>query len=109
MSLKIFAIGDRDPAHLTHRELDAAFTLMPPGVDCGWIATDSREARDLTSAGGVWLLPGTPYRDDRMAYDAIDFCLASGTPFLGTCGGFQYACVLLARRLARIETAAHAE
>ena len=82
---------------------------MPDDVECGWTATDSREARDLGSADGVWLLPGTPYRDDAAAYAAIDYCLESGTPFLGTCGGFQYACVALARRLAGIDGAAHAE
>jgi CTP synthase (UTP-ammonia lyase) len=105
----ILALGDRDPVHLTHRELDAAFGLMPDDVECGWTATDSREARDLGAADGVWLLPGTPYRDDAAAYAAIDYCQESGTPFLGTCGGFQYACVALARSLAGIDGAAHAE
>lgn len=57
----------------------------------------------------MWLLPGTPYRDDSAAYAAIDYCLESGTPFLGTCGGFQYACVAVARSLAGIDGAAHAE
>ena len=107
--MKILALGDRVPEHLTHLELDGAFALMPAGVECGWTATDSPEARDLDSAAGVWLLPGTPYRDDNAAYQAIEYCRTSGTPFLGTCGGFQYACVGLARSLAAIEGAAHAE
>lgn len=107
--MKILALGDREPAYITHRELDAAFSLMPDGVECSWTATDSPEARALESADGVWLLPGTPYRDDAAAYAAIDYCRRSGTPFLGTCGGFQYACVELARTLAAIEGAAHAE
>jgi CTP synthase (UTP-ammonia lyase) len=107
--VKILALGDRDPAFFTHRELDATFGLMPAGVECSWTATDSREARELESADGVWLLPGTPYRDDAAAYAAIAHCRRSGTPFLGTCGGFQYACVDLARALAGIAGAAHAE
>lgn len=107
--MKILALGDRDPAFLTHRELDAAFGLMPAGVECCWTATGSQEARSLESADGVWLLPGTPYCDDAAAYAAIEYCRRSGTPFLGTCGGFQYACVELARSLAGIEGAAHAE
>ena len=98
--LKILALGDRDPSFLTHRELDAAFELMPAEVESGWTATDSAEARDLESADGVWLMPGTPYRDDDAAYAAIEYCRTSGTPFLGTCGGFQYACVHLSRTLA---------
>lgn len=82
---------------------------MPDGVQCSWTPTHSREARELESVDGVWLLPGTPYRDDAAAYAAIDHCRRSGTPFLGTCGGFQYACVELARVLAGVRGAAHAE
>ncbi|MGH3262630.1 MAG: glutamine amidotransferase-related protein, partial [Trebonia sp.] len=107
--VRILALGDRDPVHFTHRELDAVFALMPDGVECSWTATDSREARDLRSVDGVWLLPGTPYRDDAAAYDAIEYCRTSATPFLGTCGGFQYACVELGRSLAKIAGAAHSE
>ena len=107
--MKILALGDRDPAQLTHREIDAAFALMPDDVECGWAPTDSRDARDLGSVDAVWLLPGTPYRDESAAYAAIDHCRESGVPFLGTCGGFQYACVALARSLAGIDDAGHAE
>ncbi len=108
--LRVLAIGDRDPSHVTHRELDVAFALISgDDVECGWTASDSREARELDGADGVWLLPGTPYRDDSAAYAAIDHCLLSGTPFLGTCGGFQYACVALARTLGGMSGACHAE
>jgi CTP synthase (UTP-ammonia lyase) len=107
--VQILALGDRDPAHLTHRELDAAFGLMPEGVECDWTPTDSREAREPDAADGVWLLPGAPYRDDEAARAAISYCRESGTPFLGTCSGFQYACVELARALAGVEGAAHEE
>lgn len=107
--MRIFGIGDRDVGHLTHRKLDAAFALMPEGIDCAWVATDSHDARDLEASDGVWLLPGSPYRDDAVAYKAIDHCLRAGKPFLGTCAGFQYACVALARSRAGIKHAAHAE
>lgn len=107
--MKILALGDRDTAHLTHRELDATFALMPSDVECDWTATDSREAGDLNRVDGIWLLPGSPYRNDAAAYAAIDYCLKTGTPYLGTCAGFQYACVALARALAGIAGAAHAE
>jgi CTP synthase (UTP-ammonia lyase) len=57
----------------------------------------------------VWLLPGTPYRDPGRARAAIHHCLDAGVPFLGTCGGFQYTLVELARTRAGIATAAHEE
>jgi CTP synthase (UTP-ammonia lyase) len=107
--MRLVALGDRDPAHLTHREIDATLALLAGEVECGWVATDSTEARDLDAADAVWLLPGTPYRDDDAARAAIQHCLATGTPFLGTCGGFQYACVELARTRAGVRDATSAE
>jgi CTP synthase (UTP-ammonia lyase) len=107
--MRIVALGDRDPSFLTHREIDASLALLSAHVDCGWVGTDTPHARDLAAADGVWLLPGTPYRDDDAAFAAIRHCLATGTPFLGTCGGFQYACVELARMRAGVSAAASAE
>jgi CTP synthase (UTP-ammonia lyase) len=105
----IVALGDRDPAYLTHREVDAALRLFPPGACSGWVATDSPAAERLDEASGVWLLPGTPYLDAEAAFAAIRHCLDNGVPFLGTCGGFQHALVELARSRAGIVDAAHAE
>jgi len=105
----ILALGDRDPGYLTHREIDAALELFPPAAGARWVATDSTEARDLAAASGVWLLPGTPYRAADAAFEAIRHCLATGLPFLGTCGGFQHAVVELARSRAGIARATHAE
>jgi CTP synthase (UTP-ammonia lyase) len=102
--MRIVALGDRDTQFLTHREVDATLPLL----GASWTATDSADARDLDDAAGVWLLPGTPYRDDEAAYAAVAHCLDTGTPFLGICGGFQYACVELARR-GGITGAAHAD
>jgi len=107
--LRIVGFGDRDPSLLTHREIDAALDLLPAEVDCGWVASDSPQARDLAAADGVWLLPGSPYRDDTAAMHAVRHCLRTGTPFLGTCAGFQYACVELAASRAGIAGATHAE
>ena len=105
----VIALGDRDERFLTHRELDATLDLIGDGINCRWVATDSPAARALDDVDGVWLVPGSPYRDDGAAYHAIDHCLRTGTPYLGTCAGFQYACVQLARTLAGRDDAAHAE
>ncbi len=103
----ILALGDRDPGYLTHREVDAALALFPAGTD--WVGTSSSTARDLDGCSGIWLLPGTPYRDADAALAAIRYCLVAGAPFLGTCGGFQHALVELARGQAGIADAEHEE
>jgi CTP synthase (UTP-ammonia lyase) len=107
--MRLLALGDRDPGFLTHREIDAALQLLPADVGCRWVATDDPRARELAGYDGVWLLPGTPYRDDGAAYAAIGHCLDTGTAFLGTCGGFQYAAVALARARLGLAGAGHAE
>jgi len=107
--VRVAALGDRDPAFLTHREIDATLELIGDAFDCSWVPTVSDAARELGAVDGVWLLPGTPYRDDGAAHAAIRHCLRTGTPFLGTCGGFQYACVELARSTGSALAPAHAE
>ena len=77
--IRLLALGDRNPDFLTHREIDSTLKLLPADVDCRWVATDDPRARELARYDGVWLLPGTLYRDDEAAYAAIGHCqLRSG-------------------------------
>jgi CTP synthase (UTP-ammonia lyase) len=109
MPTAIAVVGDRDPAHLTHRELDAALALMPAGVEARWVATDGPDATRLDRFDALWIAPGTPYRDDRPVFAAIEHARRDGIPILGTCGGFQHMVVEFARNVAGIADAAHAE
>jgi CTP synthase (UTP-ammonia lyase) len=102
----IAALGDRDLGFVTHREIDAAIALTPPGVEIRWLPT---EGARLEGFDGVWVLPGTPYQDDDAVYAAIGFAREQGMPILGTCGGFQYMTVEFARNAAGIAGAGHAE
>lgn len=106
MIASIAVVGDRDPGYLTHRELDAAIARLPTWAEARWVATDKLT---LEGVDGVWLAPGTPYRDDDAVYDAIRHARVTGLPFLGTCGGFQYAAVEFARNVAGIAHAVHEE
>jgi len=103
MSVAIAALGDRDPAYLTHREIDATIALAP---EIRWVGTDGA---DIEGYDGLWVLPGTPYRDEAAALAAIRFAREQGMPILGTCGGFQHMALEYARNAAGITGAAHAE
>lgn len=109
MPARIALVGDRDPSYLTHREIDATVALMPAGVEAGWIATDGPQAGHLAEFDALWILPGTPYRDDRPVYAGIQHARREGVPILGTCGGFQHMVVEFARNAAGIAGAGHAE
>jgi CTP synthase (UTP-ammonia lyase) len=89
----IFLLGDRDANSVTHRELDAAIGLLPGGVKARWVGTDTPDAAWTSQADALWVVPGSPYRNDAVVYSAITSARTSGQPFLGTCGGFQYAVV----------------
>jgi CTP synthase (UTP-ammonia lyase) len=63
MAARIVLLGDREPAYVTHRELDAALDQLPAWAEARWVATDAPEARARDGVDGLWVAPGTPYRD----------------------------------------------
>ena len=109
MSARIALVGDRNPEYLTHRELDASIALMPAGVAARWVATDGADARHLDGFDALWIVPGTPYRDEEPVFAAIAHARTTGVPILGTCGGFQHMLVEFARNVAGMPEAGHAE
>jgi CTP synthase (UTP-ammonia lyase) len=107
MAVSIAVLGDRNTDHLTHREIDATLELMPADVDARWLP--SLEAESAVEADGVWVVPGTPYRDGEAVLAQIRRSRTAGMPILGTCGGFQHMLVEFARNVAGLADAAHAE
>jgi CTP synthase (UTP-ammonia lyase) len=103
MAPAIAALGDRDPSYLTHREIDATIALAR---EIRWVGTESAS---IDGYDGLWVVPGTPYRDEEAALEAIRFAREQGMPILGTCGGFQHMALEYARNVAGITGAAHAE
>jgi CTP synthase (UTP-ammonia lyase) len=103
MPVAIAALGDRNTEYLTHREIDATIALAP---EIRWVGTDGA---DIAGYDALWVLPGTPYRDEASALAAIRFAREQGMPILGTCGGFQHMALEYARNAAGLAGAAHAE
>ncbi|HEY8584120.1 MAG TPA: gamma-glutamyl-gamma-aminobutyrate hydrolase family protein [Capillimicrobium sp.] len=103
MTATIAVLADRDEALLTHREIDAALALLPDGVCGEWVATDDPRAHRLDAFDGLWVGPGTPYRDAAAVLAAIAGAWRTGQPLLATCGGFQHVC------LAAVPGSQHAE
>ena len=107
--IRIAVLGDRNPAYLTHRELDAALELFPSGVEARWLPTTDPAVGRIESYDAVWVVPGTPYQDDDAVLAAICTAREADLPILGTCGGFQYMVLEFARNVAGLPDAAHAE
>lgn len=96
-------LGD-DRGHRSHQELEALRPMLD--VETVWVPTDSGFA--VEEYDGVWLVPGSPYADDAAVLRALTTVRGSAIPFLGTCGGMQYAVVEFVRAVLG-ESATHAE
>ena len=96
----IAILGDHDRAVLTHREIDAMLPLLAEHAEPRWVASDAPELPELEGFDGIWVAPGSPYRDDDAVLRAIGRARTTGTPLLGICSGFQYLVVEYARNVA---------
>ncbi|MDE1175904.1 MAG: hypothetical protein PW789_04790 [Edaphobacter sp.] len=110
-AVRIGIVGDFDAGNKTHRFTDDALqhaaAALGIEVHGEWLATEA--VHDLAAFDGLWCAPGSPYRSMEGALEAIRYARESGVPMLGTCGGFQHMVIEVARNVAGIEDAAHAE
>jgi CTP synthase (UTP-ammonia lyase) len=109
VSIRVALVGDRQEHYPSHREADAVIPMLGADVHAEWVATDGDQVADLGPFDAVWLMPGSPYRDEAAALGAITFARTRGVPFLGTCGGLQYAVVEYFRHVLGDTGASHAE
>lgn len=104
---RIALVGDRSPAVRAHQQIPGIVARYDD-VDVHWLPTAGLEARDASAFDGVWVVPGSPYADEDRVIDAVEVARTSGTPLLGTCGGYQHMVLEFARDVAGI-AARHAE
>jgi len=105
----IAGVGDRDERYETHRGIDRVLSSLPDGLDGTWHATDAIDPDDVAEAAGVWIAPGSPYRDRDAVLAVIRRARETGQPILGSCGGFQHMVLEFARAVAGIDRAEHGE
>src|SRR6202035_2217342 len=63
----------------------------------------------LSGFDAIWLVPGSPYESAEGALAAIRTAREQRIPFLGTCGGFQYARIEYARNVCGLAGVENAE
>jgi len=114
---RIGILGDYDPKSPTlpaiEKSLQHAAAKLNISLEAEWLATPSliepNASKHLESFDGIWAAPGSPYKSFDGMLKGIEFARRRDWPFLGTCGGFQYALIECARNVLGMKDADSAE
>lgn len=74
-----------------------------------WISTEAIDDSLFEHFSGIWVAPGSPYKDMNKTLWAIRHARENGVPCFGTCGGFQHIVLEYARNVLGFPDAQHAE
>ena len=115
--VRIGILGDFNPEFRSHHaindSLQHAARKLGIAVESVWLPTPSllepNATATLESFDGLWASPGSPYKSFDGMLKGIEFARVRDWPFLGTCGGFQYALIECARNVLGITDATTAE
>ncbi|MGA7907100.1 MAG: hypothetical protein WCA16_06795 [Candidatus Sulfotelmatobacter sp.] len=116
-AVRIGILGDFNPEfpshHATNDSLQHAARKLEIKVESEWVPTPSLAGagvdKILERFDGLWASPGSPYKSFDGMLKGIEFARRRNWPFLGTCGGFQYALMEFARNVLGIADADSAE
>src|ERR1700690_1856843 len=115
--VRIGILGDFNPEfrshHATNDSLQHAARKLQLPVESTWLPTssllDANPSATLGSCDGLWASAGSPYKSFDGMLKGIEYARVHDRPFLGTCGGFQYALIECARNVLGIRDATTAE
>ncbi|MBX6389234.1 MAG: hypothetical protein IRZ08_09600 [Frankia sp.] len=113
-SARVALVGDRSADVAAHGRIPTIIRQLRErdglALDAYWVPTpDAAEPGALAGFDAIYLVPGSPYENEAGALAAVRFARENRVPFLGTCGGFQYAVLEFARDVCGLRDAAHAE
>jgi len=113
MKRQIAILGEFTPSFAPHAATNAAIAhaCAAGGLDvrASWISTEAIDASLFTQFDGIWVAPGSPYKNMNQTLWAICQARENGVPCFGTCGGFQHIILEYARNVLGFADAQHAE
>jgi CTP synthase (UTP-ammonia lyase) len=113
MPSRIAIIGEYTRGFPPHASTDAAIehSRSRLGVDLAadWISTADIDSALFERCTGIWVAPGSPYKNMDKTLWAIRYARENNVPCLGTCGGFQHLVIEYARNVLGFRDAQHAE
>ena len=115
MLYRIAILGDFNPIYPTHHALNDSIRqvtkLFSEEIQFDWIGTDIFNAGTAFHHlySGLWIAPGSPYKNMQNVLDSIKYTRERKIPALGNCGGFQHMIIEFARNVCGITLADHEE
>jgi CTP synthase (UTP-ammonia lyase) len=112
--VQIAILGDFNPDYSTHHALSESLRHITKQfteqIQFDWIGTGRFDYRNsFPFYSGLWIAPGSPYKDMQNVLNAIRFTRVNGIPTFGNCGGFQHMIIEFARNVCGIKNADHEE
>ncbi|WP_406047695.1 glutamine amidotransferase-related protein [Kribbella sp. NBC_00889] len=109
---RIALVADRSPHVRSHARVPGLLDRLKErdnlDLDVYWVPTEEAD-ESLKGFDGIWLLPGSPYKDEAGAVTAVQIARENRIPFFGTCGGFQHAMLEFARNVCGLSGVQHGE
>ncbi|HTU26154.1 MAG TPA: hypothetical protein VMF30_12185 [Pirellulales bacterium] len=113
MAAELVILGEYRPDFPPHAATRAAIThscaALGLEISFTWVSTAHVDEPLLRRCRGLWVAPGSPYKDLERTLRAIRFAREHFIPCLGTCGGFQHMILEYARNVLGYRDARHAE
>ena len=113
---KIAILGDFNPIYETHHKLNESTRdlqdFLQRKIQFDWISTDvfrSKIVFEKQNYLGLWIAPGSPYKDMKNVIKTIKYTRENNIPTFGNCGGFQHMVIEFAINVCLIENADHEE
>ena len=113
--IKIAILGDYNPKVPTLLQLDTVAKQLAlesrDNLLFEWVNTDDFDFKTAFDHeyDGLWIAPGSPYRDANNVLEAIAHARINKIPTLGNCGGFQHMLIEFARNVCDLKSADHQE
>src|SRR4030095_12534359 len=109
----IAILGEFIPTFKPHISTNAAIQHSLNRLGCEiegvWVSTQDIDSSLFSSFSGIWVAPGSPYRNMDKTLWAIQYAREKQIPCFGTCGGFQHIVLEYARNVLNFKDTQHAE
>ncbi|MEL6158717.1 MAG: CTP synthase [Cyanobacteria bacterium J06627_32] len=99
----VVILGEYSPMFKPHAATDAAIAhackRLSLSINSKWVSTEDISRPLLETVSGIWVAPGSPYKNMDKTLEAIRYARENHVPCLGTCGGFQHIILEYARNV----------